>query len=81
MLPVSGIGPQRESCLVARVKGHLVRHEELDIRALVVQVRAGVVLLRGLIPTPHQKALAGAMARSVHGVAGVFNELTVVGQA
>lgn len=65
-------------CLAARVKAHLLTQEELDIRALVVEVKAGVVLLRGLVPTCHQKVLAGCMAAGVRGVVGVFNELAVV---
>jgi osmotically-inducible protein OsmY len=65
-------------CLAARVKAHLLRQEQLDIRALVVEAKAGVVLLHGLVPTQHQKALAGSMAAEVRGVAGVFSELAVV---
>lgn len=70
---------QRERCLAAKVKAHLLTRDELDIHALVVRVKAGVVLLRGLVPSRRQKVLAGAIARRVHGVVGVFNQLAVVG--
>lgn len=72
---------QRDRCLAARVKVHLLTHEELEITAPAVRVKAGVVLLRGSVPTRHQKLLAMDIAARVHDVVGVFNELTVVGQA
>ena len=64
----------------ARVKAYLLTHRELEITAPVVQVKSGVVLLRGRVPTHHQKLLAADIAARVRGVVGVFNELVVVGQ-
>ena len=78
VLPLSR---QRNRCLAARVKVRLLTHEELEITAPVVRVKAGVVLLRGRVSTRRQKLLAADVAARVRGVVGVFNELTVAGQA
>jgi osmotically-inducible protein OsmY len=78
MISILHMPRRSKRCLAARIKAHLLTQEELDIRGLVVEVKAGVVLLRGLVPTRHQKALAGGMAAGVRGVVGVFNQLAVV---
>jgi osmotically-inducible protein OsmY len=46
--------------------------------ALQVDVKAGVVTLRGAVESDKQKQKAEKLAKKVHGVKSVSNELTVV---
>ena len=48
--------------------------------ALEVEVKAGVVTLRGKVETDKQKVKAEKLARKVSGVKQVTNELVVVGK-
>lgn len=48
------------------------------LRALDIEVSAGIVILWGRVPSYHQKQLAQEAARSVAGVSGIANGLEVV---
>jgi len=67
----------RDRHLAATVRVLLLKHPNLGVVEPSVESKAGVVLLRGQVPTLRQKLLATMAAASVRGVAGVFNELEV----
>jgi len=67
----------RDRHLAATVKVRLLKHARLQITAPSVEVKAGVVLLRGSVRTRRQRLLAAGLVVSVPGVLGVFNELKV----
>jgi osmotically-inducible protein OsmY len=68
----------RDRHLAATVQFVLLKHPDLRVVDPAVESKAAVLLLRGRVPTVRQKHLAGAVAASVRGVAGVFNQLRVV---
>jgi osmotically-inducible protein OsmY len=49
------------------------------LRAVACSCRDGVLTLRGLVPTYHQKQLAQAIVAEVEGIREIVNEIQVAG--
>ncbi|PZN35194.1 MAG: hypothetical protein DIU71_00635 [Proteobacteria bacterium] len=69
----------------ARIDGQITAvyalSDQLDALGIEVDVRAGVVRLRGSVPSQAERALAAELARAIKGVADVQDELEVVDTA
>jgi hypothetical protein len=50
----------------------------LALRDIQVEIDRGIAMLRGRVPTYHQKQLAQAVAQKVNGVRGIANGIEVV---
>ncbi len=64
-----------DDAIAARLRDILGATERF--RGLAIEVRDGVVFLRGVARTEESRTLAGDLARRTEGVAVVFNDLTV----
>ena len=70
-------GTRPDRSVIRDVRRALGRVPELDDSGIHIQARFGVVTLTGTVPESWQISRAGNAARSVHGVRGVANRLTV----
>lgn len=66
-----------DQCLKARIERKLAATGHRCLGAVGVGVRGRRVTLRGHVPTYHLKQIAQAVTRSVPGVRGLHNEMTV----
>ena len=66
--------------LAERVLSALIRSPFVDSRWLRPEVRDGVVVLRGSLPTYYQKQMAQEQIRDLAGVAEIANEIQVQGE-
>jgi osmotically-inducible protein OsmY len=72
--------PVSDDQLYDLVRRKLADDQVVKGGAMDVDVKDGVVTLRGKVETNEQKTKAEKLARKVHGVKNVTNELTVVGK-
>jgi osmotically-inducible protein OsmY len=70
-----------DATVTAKVKAALFQDPVVSGFAVGVDTFKGQVQLNGFVDTPEQKARAEQIARSISGVAGVGNKLTVKAQA
>lgn len=68
-----------DAALLTSVKSALVADPVTEAGEINVDVNRGVVKLAGFVDTPTEKSQAGAVARQVHGVQSVQNDITVKG--
>ncbi len=66
-----------ESDLASRVAHALLSSPFIDCRWLHCEVRDGVVVLRGTLPTYYQKQMAQEHIRDLEGVGQICNEIQV----
>jgi hyperosmotically inducible periplasmic protein len=71
-------GPEFENAkLTAIVKAQLAREDQATLQAVTVDVKDGVVTLKGNVSSVEKKAKAEETARKVDGVKSVVNNLEV----
>jgi hypothetical protein len=79
--PFMGIGPRNytktDQRILEDVCELLTRHGELDVRAVDVHCRNGVIRLEGSVPSRWARREIEAVADSVGGVQDVQNDLTI----
>jgi len=66
-----------DSILTAKVKAALIQSSETKAHQINVETKLGVVHLSGFVNSANAKAAATEVARSVSGVKGVKNEISV----
>jgi len=66
-----------DAALLTSVKSALVADPVTEAGEINVDVNRGVVKLAGFVDTPKEKSQAGAVARQVHGVQSVQNDIAV----
>lgn len=69
--------PNSDAWLVTKVKSTLLFHRSVSASTTEVDVKDGIVTLRGVVHSSAQKDLTAEYARDVEGVKGVNNEMTV----
>jgi hyperosmotically inducible periplasmic protein len=79
MVPVSTSPPgsRSDDAIILDVRRAIRRVQDMDDSAIRVRAHRGVVTLTGTVPQSWQISRAGNAARSVRGVRGVSNRLTV----
>lgn len=70
-------GRRPDSSVIRDVRRALRRVPELDDSGIHIRAHRGVVTLTGTVPETWQISRAANAARSVHGVTGVSNRLTL----
>lgn len=66
-----------DSILTAKVKAALIESNDTKAHEINVETKLGVVHLSGFVDSANAKARASELARSVSGVKGVKNEISV----
>lgn len=66
-----------DATITAKIKTELVRDKELPASQIRVETMQNVVQLSGFVDNATQKSRAGQLARSVHGVKDVKNDIVV----
>jgi hyperosmotically inducible protein len=66
-----------DAALLTSVKSALVADPVTEAGEINVDVNRGVVKLAGFVDTPKEKSQAGEVARQVHGVQSVQNDISV----
>jgi hyperosmotically inducible periplasmic protein len=66
-----------DSAITAKVKTELIGDKNVKARNIDVDTVAGVVVLSGYVDSQQEANRAGSLAKSVHGVVRVKNELRV----
>lgn len=64
--------------ITTKVKTKLLATKDLKSTGIHVKTRDGVVMLTGSVPSSQQREMALSVARSVHGVGSVNDDLKVV---
>jgi osmotically-inducible protein OsmY len=72
---IAGMG--KDMAITAEVKAQLAKDEKLSAMSINVDTAGGQVTLRGTAPDAAAREHATALARSISGVTGVDNQLTV----
>lgn len=74
---VAMIAETARTPLTTRVADQLVSSGRTRLRDVEVHEEAGAVVLRGRVPSFYLKQVAQTLARSVHGVTTIRNEMIV----
>jgi hyperosmotically inducible periplasmic protein len=82
-LEIKGARPTANSdaWLEGKVKASLLFHRSVSAENTVIDVKDGIVTLRGLATSQAQKELTTEYAKDIEGVKDVINNMTVSGQA
>lgn len=75
--PAFGEKPRTDDYITDEVRQKLAADQVVKGGAIDVQVKDGIVTLRGKVQEPKQKAKADRLTKKVHGVKSVVNELTI----
>ena len=78
-IKVKGEGPAEntDAWLMMKVKSTLLLHRSVSVSTTEVDVKDGIVTLRGAAASQAQKELTTEYAKDVEGVKDVYNEMTV----
>jgi len=69
--------PVSDDTITDQVRMKLAADPDVKGSALDVSVKVGVVTMRGRVPTEKARSKAGKLAKKIHGVKSVSNELVV----
>ena len=69
--------PTSDDAITDQVRMKLATDPDVKGSALDVSVKDGVVTMRGKVPTEKARSKAGKLAKKIHGVKSVSNELVV----
>lgn len=67
---------QADGAVATEIEHRLSDDRTVNAQNVIIEVRNGVVTLRGRVPSEHAKQQAGVLATSVHGVAEVRNQIS-----
>jgi hyperosmotically inducible periplasmic protein len=71
----------KDTTITAEVKSALMRDKKVKAAAIHVDTRAGVVTLKGDVPSPEMAQHAAQLAEQTRGVRSVNNQLMVISSA
>ncbi len=78
--PIVVAQAENDDALRGNVEAAIAADPQLQGAAITADVKDGTVVLTGEVSNEEQSLAAATAAASVEGVAGVTNELTVIGQ-